>query len=725
MPHPTRLLALVALSASPAYGVTVAVNSAAAWPAHVFSPYVDSTIYPTPQLGSIAAGSGNNFYTLAFLTADTSNTQQAAWGGYDSDPVAATSATNGSTDFGYNLITGVNAVRAAGGDVMASFGGAAGTPIDSTITNAAALAAQYQQVISTYKLNAIDFDVEGKWASDAASIARRSAAIATVEADDPGLKVWFTLPVTTSGLPSAEQNVLKSGLAAGDRIDGVNVLAMDYYDGVSGTQMGAAAISAATATHAQLKALFAQHGQTYTDAQLWGMQGVTPMVGINDDTSEDFTPANAQQVLTFAQQNGLGELSFWEATRDHPGSGAVNETNSSTAQSDYQYAKLFAAYNAAAPAVWAVAGGGSWGTAGNWGGTVPNAAGAVATLGPALTAPGTVTLDGSRTVGRLTFGGTSSYTVTAGTGGTLTLNDTAGSPGITVTAGTHTVAAPVVLAAGATITTAAGTGLTLGGAVTGSGTLAVAGAGTTTFSTTATVAVPVSVSGSLTFAANVGSTALVRSLPGGLAVTTGGTATIAAGVQRTLLVPATLSVAGRLDVGADDVDVPNGNLAAITALAATAFAGGAWTGPGITSSTAAASAGHLTAVGVILNDAGSSPLYATLDGRAAAATDVLVRYTDYGDADLSGTVTAADYLRVDAGFIGHLTGWANGDFNYDGVVDGSDYTLIDNAFDQQSAATARPAVLVATELASVPEPAGMAVVVAVGLVLRRRRRHSV
>lgn len=27
-----------------------------------------------------------------------------------------------------------------------------------------------------------------------------------------------------------------------------------------------------------------------------------------------------------------------------------------------------------------------------------------------------------------------------------------------------------------------------------------------------------------------------------------------------------------------------------------------------------------------------------------------------------------------------LTGWCNGDFNCDGVVDGSDYTLIDDAF---------------------------------------------
>ncbi len=33
-----------------------------------------------------------------------------------------------------------------------------------------------------------------------------------------------------------------------------------------------------------------------------------------------------------------------------------------------------------------------------------------------------------------------------------------------------------------------------------------------------------------------------------------------------------------------------------------------------------------------------------------------------------------------------MTGWANGDFNYDGTVDGGDYTLIDNAFNTQGSA---------------------------------------
>ena len=718
--HTARLaLAAAALSATPALGVTV-VAPTAAWPAHVFSPYVDLSMYPTPQVDVMSAASGTNFYTLAFLTAGRSNNQQAGWGGYDAAYPVAGSATD---SFGSSVINGINAVRAKGGDVMASFGGAAGTPIDSTITTPAALVAEYQRAIDAYKLTAIDFDVEGSWAGDAASIARRSAAIATLERNNPALKVWFTLETTTAGLPATARNVVDSALGAGARVDGVNVMAMDYYDGTSGAHMGDAAVAAANATHAQLNTLFTAHGQTYTDAQLWGMQGVTPMIGLNDDTTENFTPADAQQVLTFAQSKGLGYLAFWNATRDHAGAG-VTETSSGTNQTDYQYAKLLSAYNTTTVAstnTWSAVSG-SWGTAANWGGVVPAAGAAVTFPGPNAAAA-TVTLDGNRTVGRITFSSTPAYTIAPGTGGTLTFTDSSGSPGVTVTFGSHTIAAPVSLANGVTITTAAGTGLTLAGAVTGSGQLTVAGAGTTTLATTATVAVPyVSVTGTLALAANNASAPLVRTVPS-LSIGAGGLVTLATGTGRTLLVPSSvsMSVSGRLDLGGNDLLSPNGGLAVVNAWAATGYAGGTWAGPGL--DTSAAAANRLLAVGVIPNTVnGTTPLYATFDGRPAAATDVLARVTYYGDANLDGVVNATDYTRLDAGTVTHATGWINGDFNYDGVIDGSDYALADNAFNRQTAAAAAtPAGVVA----AVPEPTGLAVVVtAAALVAGRRRRAT-
>ena len=157
-------------------------------------------------------------------------------------------------------------------------------------------------------------------------------------------------------------------------------------------------------------------------------------------------------------------------------------------------------------------------------------------------------------------------------------------------------------------------------------------------------------------------------------------ATDAAHADRQIVVTSALTVAGTIDLGGNDMVVRNGSLSAVTALAKAGFANGRWNGVGgLDSSAAAADATHLTALGV------AAPTAATFDGQAVSSTDALVKYTDYGDANLDGVVNAADYTRVDAGFVLARTGWANGDVNYDGVVDGSDYALVDNAFNRQAA----------------------------------------
>jgi hypothetical protein len=107
-----------------------------------------------------------------------------------------------------------------------------------------------------------------------------------------------------------------------------------------------------------------------------------------------------------------------------------------------------------------------------------------------------------------------------------------------------------------------------------------------------------------------------------------------------------------------------------------------------------------------------------------------VKYTYYGDANLDGVVDGSDYTKIDNGYHNKLTGWANGDFNYDGVIDGSDYTLIDNSFNTQGGSLASSiAELVAGptgQLGSpttVPEPTTFGVLAA-GATLARRKRKA-
>ena len=114
---------------------------------------------------------------------------------------------------------------------------------------------------------------------------------------------------------------------------------------------------------------------------------------------------------------------------------------------------------------------------------------------------------------------------------------------------------------------------------------------------------------------------------------------------------------------------------------------------------------------------------------------MLVRYTVYGDANLDGVIDGTDYALIDAGYLSHgtLTGWYDGDFNYDGRVDASDYTLIDDAFNGQRIAALSPAAglaaastdEVAAVPAAVPEPAGLAIALPTLAAVRRRRKIRV
>ncbi len=195
----------------------------------------------------------------------------------------------------------------------------------------------------------------------------------------------------------------------------------------------------------------------------------------------------------------------------------------------------------------------------------------------------------------------------------------------------------------------------------------------------------------------------------------------------------TPSGSGQLDMTDNDAIVHNGSLSAITSEIAAGYNFGHWNGSGgITSSTAAGTTN--TALGIELNsnDSGGT-LVNTFAGQVVTSSDVLIKYTYFGDANLDGVVNGSDYTLIDNGFNNTLTGWHNGDFNYDGVVNGDDYTLIDNAFNTQGASLAAdPEEMVAADTAqiaqsapSVPEPASgvIAMAGAVALLRRARRRR--
>jgi autotransporter-associated beta strand protein len=308
-----------------------------------------------------------------------------------------------------------------------------------------------------------------------------------------------------------------------------------------------------------------------------------------------------------------------------------------------------------------------------------------------------------------------------------------------------------------------------GKATTGSLGITKTGPATLTLSGSNTYTGPTNVTQGQLIFARTGTGIQTANMPGGLTIGSGAVATVAIASSqsnRTLMVLGGLSLAGtsgawtsKLDLGNNDVVVNNGSLSLISNQVAQGYAGGSWNGTGGIMSTAAATdATYLHALGVIQNSVDGTPggtaLYSNSSSGslglfdhtyAGANSDVLIKYTYYGDTNLDGQVDGTDYSRIDTSYGNEawvngvmtgaaISGWYNGDFNYDGVVDGSDYTLMDNAFNSQGAqisaavATAQIAATVggSTGGSAVPEPAslGLIGITAMGLLGRRaRRRH--
>ncbi|KQW12988.1 cellulose binding domain-containing protein [Streptomyces sp. Root369] len=293
-----------------------------------FAPYVDTSLYPAFDLLASAASTGVKNYNLAFVTDGGGCTPK--WGGV--------------TDLASDAVAQqIGALRAKGGDVRVSFGGASGSELATTCSSADALAAAYGKAVDAYGLTKVDFDVEGGALPNTAANTRRAQAIAKLQSQHPGLDVSYTLPVMPEGLTQDGVDLLANAKANGVEIDTVNIMAMDYGPAYSG-DMGTYAEQAATATQAQVKGVLG-----LSDSAAWNAVAVTPMIGVNDVASEIFKVDDASQLVAFAKAKGLGGLSMWSATRDKqcPGGAkpSADATCSSIVQDAFAFSKAFAAYN--------------------------------------------------------------------------------------------------------------------------------------------------------------------------------------------------------------------------------------------------------------------------------------------------------------------------------------------------------------------------------------------
>jgi hypothetical protein len=165
-------------------------------------------------------------------------------------------------------------------------------------------------------------------------------------------------------------------------------------------------------------------------------------------------------------------------------------------------------------------------------------------------------------------------------------------------------------------------------------------------------------------------------------------------------------------------------IATIRAYLISGYNGGAWNGSGIDSSAANSHYG----LGYADSADPGNPA-------ALASGQIEIKYTLYGDANLDGVVNGSDFTIL-AGSLGKaVTGWDKGDFNYDGVVNATDFTLLIGNLGKS--ATGADVAIPAADyeaidafaaanglMAEVPEPGSAGLLLAAGLGFMTRRRRK-
>lgn len=246
----------------------------------------------------------------------------------------------------FDLDRRIERMRREGHPVMISFGGAINTDLAVACTTSVDAAKAYGAVIDRYGVDSIDLDIEGKTLADRSSWGRRANAIARLQgarpADHP-LTVWLTLPVAPEGLTADGRDLIAGMLSAGVKVAGVNAMTMNY--GIQDPKnLVDVSKRALEATASQLSTLWDDAGLDLPPGGVWELMGATPMIGLNDVTTETFTLDDARAFTAFASDRGLARLSMWSINRDHtcgpnyPFTGTVSTQCSGVDQGDETFA---------------------------------------------------------------------------------------------------------------------------------------------------------------------------------------------------------------------------------------------------------------------------------------------------------------------------------------------------------------------------------------------------
>jgi chitinase len=296
------------------------------------APYVMPLANASPDLPSVMSASGARAFTLAFIVADNGCTP--AW----------------ETDAGLDDVSSdtqagpiINAIRAAGGDVVVSFGGYNGTKLGQTCGTPQATAAAEQAIINKYSLKALDFDLEEPEYENATAINNELGAAQILQQNNPGLYESITIPGTTSGTGYFGQQLLNNAKSLGYTPN--NYAIMPFDGGFSGAS---SQITALQDFNTMLMNTFG-----WSSSTAYAHEGISSMNG-RTDSAEYFYQSDFQTVLNFAESNRLARFTFWSVNRDRQcnppdNNGTLSGTCSSVPQNAWDFTRIIVQFAGATP----------------------------------------------------------------------------------------------------------------------------------------------------------------------------------------------------------------------------------------------------------------------------------------------------------------------------------------------------------------------------------------
>lgn len=286
------------------------------------APYLYEGWGDPPNVSTVMSATGIKWFTMAFMLD----------GGGCTPLWDSTRPLTGGVDQSV-----INQVRAAGGDVVPSFGGWQGSKLGANCSSASALAAALQKVVDAYGLKAIDMDIENtdEFENEAVQ-ARILTALKTVKANNRGLRTIVTFGTSTTGPTYYGNRLIEQARSIGADIDVFTIMPFDFG---GGSDMYGNTVNATEGLKAKLKSTFG-----WDDATAYAHIGISGMNGLSDQ-QETTDPAVWTQLRDWANTHHIARLAYWAVNRDRPcpGGGVVSNC-SGISQSTWQFTSITAGF---------------------------------------------------------------------------------------------------------------------------------------------------------------------------------------------------------------------------------------------------------------------------------------------------------------------------------------------------------------------------------------------